>query len=70
MTLRERLGLAALRRLDPEFGHGLALKGLRAGPVPLPGPVTSARLRTPLAGMVLPNPVGNIIRKSNTVPGN
>ena len=58
MTLRERLGLAALRRLDPEFGHGLALKGLRAGLVPLPGPVTSARLRTPLAGMVLPNPVG------------
>ena len=58
MSLSERLGLAALRRLDPELAHGLALKGLRAGLVSLPGPVTTVRLRTTLAGLVLPNPVG------------
>lgn len=54
----ERLGLAALHRLDPETGHGLALSALRAGLVPRPGPVTSDRLRVTLAGLDLPNPVG------------
>ncbi len=58
MSLAESLGLAALRRLDPERAHGLALTALRAGLVPLPGPVTSSRLATDLAGMALPNPVG------------
>ncbi|WP_375261273.1 quinone-dependent dihydroorotate dehydrogenase [Palleronia sp.] len=58
MSLSERLGLAALRRLDPERAHGLALRALRAGLVPLPGPVTSSRLRTTLAGMTLSNPIG------------
>ena len=54
----ETLGLAALRRIDPETAHGLALKGLRAGLVPLPGVITSDRLKTSLAGINLPNPVG------------
>ena len=54
----ERIGVAALNRLDPETAHGLALRGLRAGLVPLSGPVTSPRLRTTLAGLELPNPVG------------
>ncbi|MGB0498973.1 MAG: quinone-dependent dihydroorotate dehydrogenase [Rubricella sp.] len=54
----ERLGLAALRRLDPETAHGLALKALRLGLAPQPGPITSARLRTRLAGLDLPNPLG------------
>lgn len=58
MNLVERLGLAALHRLDPETAHGLAMWGLRAGLVPLAGPVTSARLRTRIAGIDLPNPVG------------
>ena len=58
MSLAESLGLAALRRLDPERAHGLALTALRAGLVPLPGPVTSHRLATDLAGAALPNPVG------------
>jgi dihydroorotate dehydrogenase len=58
VSLIERAGLAALRRLDPETAHGLALRALRAGLVPLPGPVTSPRLRTALAGLDLPNPVG------------
>lgn len=54
----ERLGLAALHRLDPETGHGLALMALRARIVPLPGPFTTPRLRVQLAGLDLPNPVG------------
>lgn len=58
MTPVERLGLGLLHRLDPETAHGLSIRALRAGLVPLPGPVTSSRLRTPLAGLDLPNPVG------------
>jgi len=58
MQLIERLGLAALRQFDPETAHGLALRVLQAGLAPLPGPITSARLATQVAGMALPNPVG------------
>lgn len=54
----ERLGLSALHRIDPETGHGLALKALNMGLVGGQGPVTSARLATTLAGLALPNPVG------------
>jgi dihydroorotate dehydrogenase len=58
MKLVERLGLAALHRMDPERAHKLSLIALRAGLVPLPGEITSSRLKTSLAGMNLPNPVG------------
>jgi dihydroorotate dehydrogenase len=58
VKLIERAGLAVLHRLDPETAHGLSLRALNAGLVPLPGPVTSARLATTLAGLSLPNPVG------------
>ena len=58
MKMLERLGLAALHRLDPETAHDLALRALRMGLVPLSGPVTSPRLRTNVAGLSLPNPVG------------
>ncbi|MGR3465821.1 quinone-dependent dihydroorotate dehydrogenase [Limimaricola sp.] len=58
MSTLEKLGLAALHRIDPETGHGLALKALRAGLGPKGGPVTSARLSTRVAGIDLPNPVG------------
>ena len=54
----ERAGLAVLRRLDPETAHGLAMKALRLGLAPAPGPLNSDRLRTRLAGLDLPNPVG------------
>ncbi len=54
----ERLGLAVLHRMDPEMAHGLSLRALRLGLVPLSGPVTSPRLATRIAGMDLQNPVG------------
>ncbi len=57
-ALLERLGLSALRRIDPEAAHGLALRALRLGLVNTPGPVTSERLRTNIAGIDLLNPVG------------
>ena len=58
MTPVERLGLALLHRFDPETAHGLSLTALRLGLAPLPGPVTSARLKTQVVGLNLPNPVG------------
>lgn len=58
MNLAERAGLALMHRLDPEAAHGWAIKALKAGLVPLPGPVSTPRLATDLAGMALPNPVG------------
>lgn len=54
----ERLGLAALHRIDPERAHGLALKALRMGLGPQGGPVTSPRLATSVAGLSLKNPIG------------
>lgn len=58
MSLSERIGLSVLRLLDPETAHGFALRALNAGLVSTPGPVTSPRLSTSLAGLTLPNPVG------------
>ena len=58
MTLVERAGLALLHRLDPERAHALSIIALQTGLAPLPGPVTSPRLATTLAGMPLLNPVG------------
>ncbi|WP_078605106.1 quinone-dependent dihydroorotate dehydrogenase [Thioclava sediminum] len=54
----ERVGLAAFQKIDPEKAHGLSLRALRMGLAPLPGPITSPRLKTDLAGMSLLNPVG------------
>ncbi|NCO87322.1 MAG: quinone-dependent dihydroorotate dehydrogenase [Rhodobacterales bacterium] len=58
MSLIERAGLAALRRLDPEAAHGLALRALGLGLGPRGGPVNTPRLATRIAGLALPNPVG------------
>ncbi|SFQ96495.1 quinone-dependent dihydroorotate dehydrogenase [Poseidonocella sedimentorum] len=58
MKLLEELGLALLHRVDPERAHGLALQALRLGIAPSPGLITSPRLRTTVAGLSLPNPVG------------
>lgn len=58
MSLLEQAGLRLLHRFDPETAHGMALTALRFGLAPTIGTVTSARLRTTLAGMSLANPVG------------
>ena len=59
MSVIEKLGLAALHRMDPETAHDLSIKALAAGVAPLHGgPVTTDRLRVQLAGMDLPNPIG------------
>lgn len=58
MNLLERAGLAVTHRIDAETAHTLAIKALKTGLLPAPGPVFSDRLRTRLAGLELPNPVG------------
>lgn len=58
MKLAEKLGLAVLHKMDPEAAHGVSIKALKAGLAPMPGPITSARLKTSIAGLDLPNPVG------------
>ncbi len=58
MKLLEKTGLAILRKFDPETAHGLALKALRTGILPLPGPISSPKLVTNFAGLHLPNPIG------------
>ncbi|WP_342078572.1 quinone-dependent dihydroorotate dehydrogenase [Yoonia sp. SS1-5] len=58
MRLVEQLGLRALRQLDPERAHGIALSLLNAGLGPRGGPKTSSRLSTTIAGIAIPNPVG------------
>ena len=58
MTGLERLGLPVLHRMDPERAHDLAHMALAAGFGPRGGPVTSPRLRTTVAGLDLPHPVG------------
>jgi dihydroorotate dehydrogenase len=51
------LGAALLRQLDPELAHGLAIRALQAVPLPPPA-ADDPVLRTMLAGLDLPNPVG------------
>ncbi|MEE9427242.1 MAG: quinone-dependent dihydroorotate dehydrogenase [Paracoccaceae bacterium] len=58
MSRLENVSLALLRCFDPETAHGLALKALNTGILPLPGPISTPRLATTLAGIALPNPVG------------
>lgn len=54
----EKLALAALRLIDPERAHNLALAALSRGLVPLGGPITSPRLACSIAGLKLQNPLG------------
>lgn len=51
------LATLAMRGLDPEYAHGLAIKGLKLGLGPL-APPDPPILATDLAGLRLPNPVG------------
>lgn len=51
------IGAAALRLIDPETAHGLAIRALQT--LPLPAPSTDDPiLRTRLARLDLPNPIG------------
>lgn len=58
MNFLEKIGMPLLHKVDPETAHGLAINALQLGAASSPGLVTSARLRTNLAGLDLPNPVG------------
>lgn len=58
MQVFEQLGLKALLKIDPEAAHGIAIRALKMGLVATPGPVTSSRLKTEIAGLSLPNPIG------------
>ncbi len=51
------LGAFALRQLDPETAHGLAITALKTLPLPA-APAADPVLRTTLAGLDLSNPVG------------
>ncbi len=58
MRFIEQVGLKALRKMDPEQAHGLAIKALQTGLAPAPGKITSPRLKCDLAGLPLANPIG------------
>ena len=51
------VGAALLRTLDPEAAHRLAIRALQLAPLP-PARADDPVLRTRLAGLDLPNPVG------------
>jgi len=58
VRLPERAALWGLHRLDPEIAHDLSLAALRLGLARRQAPPSSDRLRTRIAGLDLPNPVG------------
>ena len=58
MSRIEKIGVALLRRLEPEMAHDVAIRGLSYGLFPKQKLITSDRLRTSLAGLELPNPIG------------
>lgn len=58
MNLFERAALGLLHRLEPERAHGLSLTALKLRLPNLPGVVSTPRLATNLAGLMLANPVG------------
>ena len=58
MTLFERIGRKALFCLDAETAHGLSIAALKCG-VPLAGKILrDDRLKTTIAGLDFPNPLG------------
>ncbi len=56
--LLETIGMKALRSIDPETSHGLAIRAIQMGVANAPGQITSSRLQTSVAGIKLPNPIG------------
>ncbi|WP_050927475.1 quinone-dependent dihydroorotate dehydrogenase [Aestuariivita boseongensis] len=57
-ALLEKAGLALLHNMDPEAAHAMSIRALQSGLAPAPGPITSLRLATRVAGLDLPNPIG------------
>lgn len=53
-----RFGTRLLHLLPPEAAHSASLAALKSGLVPVPPRVTDPILRTSIAGLELPNPVG------------
>ncbi len=58
MRFLEPIGIKVMHQFDPEVAHGLAIRALQTGLMASPGPITSSRLRTNVAGLDLPNPLG------------
>jgi len=58
MKKLEEYALKALHIIDAETAHGLAITALNTGLGPRNGPFSTDRLRTSIAGLDLPNPVG------------
>lgn len=58
MSVVHDLAAGAFRALDPETGHKLAVAGMAWGFGPRARADRWPRLRTALAGMILPNPIG------------
>ncbi len=58
MKIIENAGIRMMHMMDPERAHRVAIKALKMGLGPRGGPRTSDRLRTTIAGIELPNPVG------------
>ena len=55
----EKVGLKLLHQVDPERAHGLSIKALRLGLVPLHGgPVSGPRLKIDVGGLTFLNPIG------------
>lgn len=58
MNFVEMMGRKAIFALDPERAHHLAIKALQMGLVGGHGPAMSSVLKTSIAGLDLPNPLG------------
>ena len=58
MKLIERAGLALLHKTDPENAHKLAINAVRLGLTPHVQTYTTSAIRTNVAGLDLPNPIG------------
>jgi dihydroorotate dehydrogenase len=71
MSAAHGLAARALRLLDPEDAHGLAISALKAGLGPLDRHTADPILATSFAGLTLPNPIGLAagFDKNAEVPG-
>jgi dihydroorotate dehydrogenase len=57
LSIASRIGRELLFRLDPETAHGLSIRALKSGFVPITR-FSDPRLAVSIAGLAFPNPVG------------